>query len=82
MKKKNQVSSQNDLQIEWHDAEPSNSDKARRKAEKSSRLGYSEHLNNMDKLLKRLTDSEGTSADIARLQAMARIGKHNSDMEI
>ena len=81
MKKKNQRSSQ-DLLIEWHDAEPSQSSKARRDAEKSSKPGYSEHLNNMDSLLKKLTNSKGTSPDIARLQTMARAGKDNTDMEI
>lgn len=82
MKKKNQVSSQNDLQIEWHDEDPPQSSKARRDAEKKSRPGYSEHLNNMDSLLKKLANSEGTSANIACLQDMARAGKNNTDLEI
>ena len=82
MKKKNEVSSQNNLQIEWHDAEPPQPSKARRNAEKSLRPGHSEHLNNMDNLLKKLANSEGTAADIACLQDMARAGKINADMEI
>lgn len=52
------------------------------RAEKPTQPGYSEHLAQMDSLLNLLASHKGTTADIARLQVLARAGQTDSEMEV